>query len=233
MPSPSVVVVRILTDHFFARRGLAACGRGGPASAPPARASDDDINAAMARGGHVRLDAARATPRGRRDWVVVLVLAPGGRPAQYSPDLRKLVDAAVAEAGARLDELIIVAEREFFRRAKLTELVSEWQRAAPGGPDEAGVAPIIGAYPFTTFCHVVPDHVSVQPHRVMAAGEVAEHLRVLRLARSDLPVILSDDPPVVWAGGREGQVVEITRDSQTALMSYYYRRIERAAIGPR
>ena len=79
----------------------------------------------------------------------------------------------------------------------------------------------------------MPDHVSVQPHRVMAAGEVAEHLRVLRLARSDLPVILSDDPPVVWAGGREGQVVEITRDSQTALMSYYYRRIERAAIGPR
>jgi DNA-directed RNA polymerase subunit H (RpoH/RPB5) len=51
-----------------------------------------------------------------------------------------------------------------------------------------------------------------------------------RLERSDLPVILTTDPPIVWNRGREGQVVEITRDSQTSGTALYYRRVERSAV---
>jgi DNA-directed RNA polymerase subunit H len=63
----------------------------------------------------------------------------------------------------------------------------------------------------------------------MGADETAALLAREYLSHADLPLILADDPPVVWCGGREGQVVEITRDSETAGEAIYYRRIERGA----
>jgi DNA-directed RNA polymerase subunit H (RpoH/RPB5) len=64
----------------------------------------------------------------------------------------------------------------------------------------------------------------------MGIAEVEEFLRREHTTRGDLPVIYTNDAQIVWNGGREGQVVEITRDSQTAGTALYYRRIERAAI---
>jgi DNA-directed RNA polymerase subunit H (RpoH/RPB5) len=64
----------------------------------------------------------------------------------------------------------------------------------------------------------------------MSPEEVETLFRRGHIVRSDLATILSNDAPIIWNGGREGQVVEITRDSQTAGTALYYRRIERAPI---
>ena len=76
----------------------------------------------------------------------------------------------------------------------------------------------------------MPDHESVPPHRVMSAEEVAALLRDQRKLLRDLATIYANDPPVIWCGGREGQVVEITRMSETAGQAIYYRRIVRAPL---
>ena len=226
------VIVPIICNNFFPRRGLDPCapGLGG---GPPPVFNEDRVASDMSQFHYVRLDAKRRAPRGARDWVVVLVLAADGKYSQHSPDLRRLVAGVEAERPAkehRLDELIVVAEDEFFGKKNLTDVVNACIGRQPGGPDPGGASPFYSAYPYCRFAVVVPDHVSVPRHRVLDPEETRRVLDRERRARADLPVVLSNDPAIVWCGGREGQVVEITRDSQTACLAIYYRRIERGAI---
>jgi DNA-directed RNA polymerase subunit H (RpoH/RPB5) len=97
-------------------------------------------------------------------------------------------------------------------------------------PDYDGIMPFYNAYPYYNFSLVVPKHNSVAKHRIMSVSEVNELLQRENIARTDIPIILTNDAPIVWNGGREGQVVEITRDSQTAGSAIYYRRIEKAQL---
>jgi DNA-directed RNA polymerase subunit H (RpoH/RPB5) len=238
--SPNVVV-RTILDSFLAYRKLKVAERGLAAGAAIRRFTNDEIIGDMEQFGYVRLDATREAPRGARDWVVVLVLAARGKYAAHGPDLRKLLEGVESERPAvagRLDELIVVAEEEFFGKKNLTDVVGEFQArqirgggpSPGGGPDPDGVAPVYNAYPYYLFSHVIPENQSVQPHRLMAPAEVKQLMAVNHLSYGDLPVIFANDPPVIWLGGREGQVVEITRGSETALVALYYRRIERRAF---
>ena len=227
------VIVRNLCGPFLSYRGLTLAPHGLGRNAEPSTYDEDRIIGDMKTFFYVRINAVRTVPRGGRDWVVILVLGADGKYSHHSPDIRKLLDGIDSERPAkegRLDEVIVVAEEEFFSKKNLTDVVSEAQQRQAGGADAAGAAPIYSAYPYYNFALVVPEHKSVAPHRVMAADEVAELLRREHLTRNDLPVILANDAPIVWIGGRAGQVVEITRDSQTAGTALYYRRIERAGV---
>ncbi|MFA6165772.1 MAG: DNA-directed RNA polymerase subunit RpoH/Rpb5 C-terminal domain-containing protein [Gemmatimonadaceae bacterium] len=230
---PPNTIVRVLLDEFFPRRGLRAAPRSLAADGAARRFTDDEIVNDMEQFGYVRLDAAREAPRGARDWVVVLVLGARGRYAAHGPDLRKLLEGVAADrlaVAGRLDELIVVAEEEFFGKKNLTDVVGEFQATERRGVDAEGATPRFNAYPYHIFAHVVPANQSVPPHRLMDAPEAATMLERERLSERDLPAIAASDPPVIWLGGREGQVVEITRPSQTALQAMYYRRIERRAF---
>jgi DNA-directed RNA polymerase subunit H (RpoH/RPB5) len=238
-----IVVTRTILNAFFRYRGLVAAPRGLDANAKVCACSDDDVISDMAQFFHIRLDAVRTTPRGKRDWVVFFILASDGKYAHHGPELRKLLAGVSSEVPAkngRLDEVIIVVDEEFFSKKNLTDEVLDCQRAKQlprseahpdrigVGADPEGVAPFYNAYAYFNFVHVLPEHTSVAPHRLMAPTEVKAFLERERLSFKDIPVIDSFDPPIVWNGGREGQVVEIIRDSQTASRSIYYRRIEYA-----
>jgi DNA-directed RNA polymerase subunit H (RpoH/RPB5) len=242
---PPNVVVRTIAGRFFDYRGLTLVARG--FSGDPPVFDDDRIISDMERFHYVRLDAVRQVSapagaeeapgpgkaRGQRDWVVVLVLSSAGKYAHHSPDLRKLLDGVEAERATkegRLDELIVVAEEPFFTKKHLVDVIRKAQARQAGGPDPEGAAPFYNAYPYYNFSLVVPEHTAVAPHRLMSRAEVDHLLARERIVRSDLPVILTTDAPIVWNGGREGQVVEITRDSQTAGTALYYRRIERGSF---
>jgi DNA-directed RNA polymerase subunit H (RpoH/RPB5) len=248
---PPQAVVRHLAGAFCRHRGFELAPReGGPGRAresaaaagpaPSPEPSGDQIVHDLERIGYVRLDARRLAPRGRRDRVVILVLAAGGAQALHSPDLRRLLGSVQAELQARegrLDEIVLVAEDPFFARKNLTDLVAATRRdaeaerrrlrAPPGDPE--GAAIFFGAYRYSTFAHVVPDHVAVPPHRLMSADETKALLEAERCELASLPVILAEDPPVVWLGGRGGQVVEIWRDSLSVLKAPYYRRVVETA----
>jgi DNA-directed RNA polymerase subunit H (RpoH/RPB5) len=228
---PPKVITQTLISEFFPRRGLRHTAQN--LEADPPVFDEDRIIGDMEKFHVVRLDAVREVPRGGRDWVVVLVLAAEGKYSQHSPDLRKLLEGVAAERAAkagRLDEIILVAEEGFFGKKNLTDVVNEFQAGQAGGPDEEGAAPFYTLCHYYNFACVIPDSASVCPHRVLSAEEARAVLEAGRISRADLPVIFTTDAPLVWLGAREGRVVEIVRDSQTAGTSVYYRRVERGAI---
>jgi DNA-directed RNA polymerase subunit H (RpoH/RPB5) len=236
-PYPPAVVVATLAE-FFEARGLDA------AAPPPGR---DRVISDMTH-GYVRMDATRRAPRGARARVVALVLS-DGKYAQNGPPLRQLLEGVCGEHPDELDELILVAEEEFFGKKNVMDVFREFaaraararaaaRAAAPRGAqpadvavgveaDAAGAAPYFSAHPYHMFAMNIPKHVCVPPHRVMAAAEVADLLASQRIANvRSLPIVFETDPPIVWCGGREGQVVEITRDSEVAVRAVNYRRIQ-------
>jgi len=230
---PPNVIVRTIINDFFRYRNFVPVGRGGGTDTEIPVFDDDRVISDMEQFYYVRIDALRETPRGSRDWVVILILSVNGKYAHHSPDLRKMLEGVLSERSAkegRLDELIVVAEEEFFKKKNLTDVLREIRRNQVGGPDAEGKTPFFSAYPYYNFALVVPEHKSVPIHRVMDPEEVAEFLQRERMTRNDIPIIFSNDAPIVWNGGREGQVVEITRDSQTAGIAMYYRRIERGGL---
>jgi DNA-directed RNA polymerase subunit H (RpoH/RPB5) len=225
---PPTVIIRTLIEDFFPYRGLAPAARGLSREADPRAFSTDEVISDMEQFGYVRLDALRAAPRGQRDWVVVLVLAAESKFALHSPDLRKLLEGVLAERPSRegrLDELIVVAEEDFFLKKHLTDVIRERQEAQAGGADLAGAAPFFSAHRYYNFALNVPASRSVRPHRIMGAEELATFLRGEHLSLQDLPTIYTTDAPLIWLGAREGQVVEIERSSQTAAVAFYKRRV--------
>ena len=230
---PPIVIVRNLITSFFPYRGLTLAPRSLSRDVEVREFTDDEVISDMEQFYYVRLDALRKTPRGGRDWVVVLIIGADGKYAHHSPDLRKLLEGVESERPTkegRLDEVIVVAEEAFFGKKNLTDVIRDAQQKQAGGADFEGTAPFYSAYPYHNFALVVPAHKSVAPHRIMSAAEVETVLRLERLALRDLAVVYTNDPPIVWNGGREGQVVEITRDSQTAGTALYYRRIEKGSV---
>lgn len=224
-------IVRNLVEHFLPHRGLALCPRAHPAPGAARRPAEDDVISDMEQFFCVRLDAVRtAGARGARDRVVVLVLSGAGKYAHFSPDLRRLLEGVDSERfvrDGRLDELLVVAEEPFFAKKNLTDVIQDLQKRQAGGADRAGAAPFYSAVPYHVFACVIPESSIVPPHRVMSDAEVAALLERERLALRELPVIFASDPPVIWNGGREGEVVEITRDSMTSGTALYWRRVEK------
>jgi DNA-directed RNA polymerase subunit H len=233
--------VRNLIDHFFRYRDLELAARGlAPNGAVP-NFTEDRVISDMERFQYTRLDARRRAPRGERDWVVILVLSANGKYARHSPELRKLLDGVETEAMAkaeRLDELIIVADEDFFTRKALVDLVGELQLESAarrvemktGTIDPGGAAAFYSAHLYCNFAVVVPEHQGVPQHIILDPERAAAFLATFYLGRTDLPVIFTTDPPIIWLGGREGDVVLIVRRSLTAGTSIYYRRVEKGGV---
>lgn len=222
---PPNVIIKIIINDFFRYRELTLAARGLARDAVIPTFDDDRIISDMEQFHYVRLDAKRAVARGDRNWVIVLILSADGKYSHHSPDLRKLLEGIESERLAKdgyLDEVIIVAEESFFSKKNLTDVVRGFQSIQSDSP-------LYNAYPYYNFAFVVPEHKSVSPHRIMTQVEVDSLLIREHILRTDLAVILTNDAPIVWIGAREGQVIEITRDSQTAGIALYYRRVERAS----
>jgi len=230
---PPNVILPIIIDEFLSNRQLTLAPRGLIKDTEVPKFDDDRAVSDMEQFYYLRLDALRNIPRGSRDWVIILILGADGKYSHHSPDLRKLLEGIDSERptkDGRLDEVIVIAEESFFSKKNLTDVIREAQKKQTNAPDYDGIMPFYNAYPYYNFSLVVPKHNSVAKHRIMSVSEVNELLQRENIARTDIPIILTNDAPIVWNGGREGQVVEITRDSQTAGGAIYYRRIEKAQL---
>jgi DNA-directed RNA polymerase subunit H len=223
---PPIIVINNIYNAFFKYRGLEVANRS--FTGPDVVMSDDRIITDMDQFNYVRLDAKRKIPRGKRDWVVILVLSMNGKYANHSPELRKLIEGIEADTlsqEGRLDEVIIVAEENFFAKKNLTDVIKNLQSTQIGGADINGATTFYNAYPYYIFATIIPEHNSVPAHRIMSENEVNELLKSEHINKSDIGTIMVSDPPVIWIGGREDQIVEITRDSATAGTAIYYRYI--------
>jgi DNA-directed RNA polymerase subunit H (RpoH/RPB5) len=237
---PAFVVVSTIWNGFFRYRRLSPVPqelRTGASDAAPLldvkEPTRDNVVDEMDRFDYFRLDAERKEPRGKRSHVVILILAKDGKYARFSPDLKKLLEGVAAEKitrEGRLDELIIVAEDEFFNRKLLLETVHTYQEQSLEGPDLTGEAPFYNMYHYHVFSLVVPEHVEVPAHRIMTDDEAEAFYKRERLAPQDLNIIYEMDPPVIWIGGRARQLIEVTRNSETAGKAIAVRRVVKAPI---
>jgi DNA-directed RNA polymerase subunit H (RpoH/RPB5) len=65
------------------------------------------------------------------------------------------------------------------------------------------------------FCMELPKHMSVSPHRIATREEISL-IESAYCPVGNLPVILEKDPMAIWIGARRGDVVMISRLSETA-----------------
>jgi DNA-directed RNA polymerase subunit H len=80
-----------------------------------------------------------------------------------------------------------------------------------------------GGNDLTTF--KLLDHESVPHHEIIGEDEVAKLLAKYAIDKEQLPKIRDDDPIVNEIGAKKGDIIKITRKSQTADESIYYRLV--------
>lgn len=214
---PPKTIVDVILEGYLKHRGLVHAGRMG-ADIPSFTA--DRIISDMEQFSYVRIDA-HLPDAATRDWVIIMVLGGSKKKYYHSGDLRTLLQGVASEKvfkSGRLKELIIIAEDVFFTKKNLTDVVSEIKAKFEGVE--------CNAHPYCNFACIIPEHKSVPKHRIMSDAEVEALLTRERLLKTDLPVILTTDPAVVWLNAHEGQVIEITRDSHITVTSINYRLVK-------
>ncbi|MDR2944631.1 MAG: DNA-directed RNA polymerase subunit H [Methanosarcinales archaeon] len=74
------------------------------------------------------------------------------------------------------------------------------------------------------------DHESVPHHEIIEGEEVAVLLEKYAIDKEQLPKIRFDDPIVLEIGAKIGDVMKISRKSQTADEAFYYRLVIDAVV---
>ena len=72
---------------------------------------------------------------------------------------------------------------------------------------------------------LVPDHILVPKHEIMAKKDAEEVLKTYNCRTTDLPLIFANDPAIIELGVKPGDMIKITRKSATAGESFYYRYV--------
>lgn len=79
-------------------------------------------------------------------------------------------------------------------------------------------------YSYVHFKLELPKSSLVQPH-IICTDEELEELKKNYVFIDRLPKILQSEGPVIWLGGKPGQVIKILRYSENALIVPYYRYV--------
>ncbi|MEM1946215.1 MAG: DNA-directed RNA polymerase subunit H [Candidatus Caldarchaeum sp.] len=69
----------------------------------------------------------------------------------------------------------------------------------------------------------IAEHVLVPKHEVLSPAEAEELLKTLGVTADKLPYILPSDPMVKRLKAKAGDIIKITRRSETAGEAVYYR----------
>jgi DNA-directed RNA polymerase subunit H len=69
----------------------------------------------------------------------------------------------------------------------------------------------------------VGKHVLVPKHEVLSPEKTKEVLEKFKVTYRDLPLVKASDPAVKAVGAKAGDVLKITRDSQTAGKAILYK----------
>lgn len=217
---PPIVITNIVVNIFFPYRGFKLTG-----SVP---STDDDIISTMEKIGHIIITAINTKkPRGNRNKIIVVIIK-----SNDSSDLKKIkkiindIDNSDTTKSNTLDELFIILNEEFFERKNFNDIIKELHSRQKGDADYNGKSAFYTICPYHNFAFDVTKCKEVIPHILMSKEEVNELLQKERINFKDLPVILHTDLPIIWNGGRVGEVVRILRNSESAMHSIYYRRIE-------
>ena len=140
--------------------------------------------------------------------ILLIILAPGSKYTEHGPDLRSLISMFSTTSTKIAEEIIIMAPEQTLAKKNVNSIVLEFR--------ELGNGTQYNMYPFYVLSLDIPRTKSVPKHSIVPPKEVKAILKYLRVAPRNLPALKSSDPPVVWIGGRAGQVVKTETPSSTS-----------------
>jgi len=191
----------------------------------------DMITNNIKNAGYIQINTRRVNPRGDRYLVTFLILSNDDKlgDMKKNKNIKKIIDTSLASS--ELDEIIIIAEKMQFNKKPFIDTIQEFKRNEKS-KDFDGERPIFNAYPSINFLFDLPNHCMVPKHRIMTDEEIQSELFSEYIKKNDIYTIYEFDPPIVWLGGRDGQVVEIIRQSISTLEAPVYRLIKAEIYKP-
>lgn len=162
---------------------------------------------------YVKVDGERVDSRGKSQRVYIFILSPGSKYALRAPDFRKLYNTLPKTTDPT--EVMFISEYELTNHIR--KQIEDIRRESPNI--------YIESYTYDKFIIVFPEHVAIPPHRIASQAEVEQYYSDFGIAREDMPKILASDTPVVWLGAKSGDVVVVTRRSESAGYSTILRHV--------
>lgn len=183
--------------------------------------------------GYVQIEALKTNARGDRNLVVFLILSDDERQGDIkkNKNIKKIIDTLSVDKDNNLDELIIIAEKSQFSKSAFIKIIAELKKNEKLR-DFSGERAIYNAYPYHNFIIDIPNHIMVPSHRIMTDEEIQNELYTEYIKKGDIYTIYEYDPPIIWLGGKDGQIVEIIRKSITSLEAPVYRLIKAELYKP-
>ena len=80
-------------------------------------------------------------------------------------------------------------------------------------------------YPYDKFIIHIPKHISVPKHEIAPKEEIDDLLTNYYKSKNSFPKMLASDSAAIWIGARPGDVVKISRISDSAGKSIAYRLV--------
>jgi DNA-directed RNA polymerase subunit H (RpoH/RPB5) len=161
---------------------------------------------------YIVINGVQERPNGLKSKQIAIVLiGPGSDYANTLAKFRKMFNAVYTDG---LDIMLLITEAGVSTYIKKT-LMGEFTKNRSNF--------IIRDYSYAMFTLVVPEHVQVPEHTFATNEEVADqsHGSISSLRR--LQKILDSDPMAVWMGAEPGDLIRITRPSESAGMALVYR----------
>lgn len=171
--------------------------------------------------GYIEITTRRKKPRGKRDFLAFVITK-----ADNTESIKVIYEKYAKKNN--LDELMLIVDEKFFDNRHAINKIKEYKLNESKIYDPDGNKPYLTVRLINNFLFDIPNHHSVPEHTIVDDNEFErlaewEHIEDKR----NLQRIYEDDPPVVWLGGKVGQVVKIIRDSSTCGKSIAYRCIVR------
>jgi len=154
--------------------------------------------------GHVEVIGTRPG-RGRAiEKAVYVILDASQAPARHKNDFESLMNSVLSKNKKDLHELVLVSTAEVLAKKNIIECF-----LAIKGP--AFLLPV----PLVVFANPIVNHCMAAKHEIVAKKDI-DIGEWLHLQSSNYPSIGLIEPQVVWAGGRPGDFLKVTRMSENA-----------------
>jgi DNA-directed RNA polymerase subunit H len=176
----------------------------------------DDFVDQLTQTAYIRIEGTDSA--GKK--IIAFILTPDGKFCHKSPELHGLLLRVESEASPRPDEIsevFLIVEPSVYEQKNIMDTFHSHRLSARF------------TYTLLSYNHfmiVVPDHDLIYPHRILSKEEAADVLEKMRTAPINMPQIFQNDPPLVWIGARAGDMIEITRPSETAGFAMFYRFVK-------
>ena len=143
----------------------------------------------------------------------IFITSPGSKFATRLPEFKKMIHEVPEAEFKKGPEILIISENNL-----TNYIMTEIKQRRYDYKDL-----YIEMHDYSIFVTLPEKNVNIQHHEIVPEDELREFLQTHHRSKRDLPKIFASDTPVVWLGGRPGDVIKVLRISETVGEAPAYR----------